>query len=63
MKEDKKDQDSKTGENNRDRNNLESYLVSGGTGLDFYGPNDGQQNFYRLNAEEDYLNHMLLWKL
>lgn len=46
-----------------DREELDTFLVSGGTGLDFYGPHDCQQSFYRLNAEEDNLNHMLLWKL
>lgn len=39
------------------------FLISGGTGLDIYGPQDSQQSFCRLNVEEDNLNHMLLWKL
>lgn len=45
-----------------DRSNL--YLISGGTGLDIYGPNGEQQNFIsQLNSDEDSLNHLMIWQL
>lgn len=39
------------------------FLVSGGTGVDLYGPNDDQQVTPQLNSDEDNLNHLMLWQL
>lgn len=40
------------------------YLISGGTGLDIYGPSGEQQNFIsQLNSDEDSLNHLMIWQL
>lgn len=40
------------------------FLISGGTGVDVYGPNDEQQAIrQQLNNEDDSLNHLTLWEL
>ena len=38
-------------------------LLSGGAGVDLYGPNNEQQVLQHLNSDEDCMNHLLLWKL
>lgn len=59
-------------ENDNNNNNNDSgmdnggglYLISGGTGLDIYGPSGEQQNFIsQLNSDEDGLNHLMIWQL
>lgn len=40
----------------------ELLLVSGGPGVDLYGPNEVQRH-QRLDAEEDNVNHLVVWKL
>lgn len=43
-------------------NEKKLYLISGGAGVDFYGPSDEQQGA-QLSNEVDNFNHLLLWKL
>lgn len=38
-------------------------LVSGGAGVDLYGPNDAQQIMQHLNRDSDCLSHLILWEL
>lgn len=38
-------------------------LVSGGAGLDLYGPDHVQQVTQHVNNDEDCLNHLILWQL
>lgn len=59
--------------NNDDGNNEKSglamkidkdlFLVSGGSGVDVYGPTGEHQFVPNLNNEEDHMNHLLLWQL
>lgn len=60
--------------NNNDDGNIEKsglamkidkdlFLVSGGSGVDVYGPTGEHQFVPNLNNEEDHMNHLLLWQL
>lgn len=47
-----------------DNNGQTCLLVSGGNGVDLYGPNDDlQYSLPNYNGNEDNLNHLLFWKL
>lgn len=39
------------------------FLVSGGSGVDVYGPTGEHQFVPNLNSDEDSMNHLLLWQL
>lgn len=39
------------------------FLMSGGSGVDIYGPTGEHQFVPNLNSDEDSMNHLLLWQL
>lgn len=39
------------------------FLISGGSGVDVYGPTGEHQFVPNLNSDEDSMNHLLLWQL
>lgn len=42
--------------------NLKRYLISGGPGVDIYGPCE-LQTVHQSSCEEDNMNHLIIWKL
>lgn len=56
--------ESLTSKNDAIKSEKETFLISGGIGVDLYGPNDEMQHSLpHLSGNEDNLNHLLLWQL
>lgn len=58
------DSDAPTDSNNNQKSDESTMcLISGGAGIDLYGPNNEQQVVQHLNSEEDCVNRLILWNI